>query len=92
LLTKVHGYFQHRSAENTDLGLQHITINGESGAPVVWQENGEPRVAGIVWGGPTDMRWSNRQMKHGQATDCVQLRAWLAKAVAPKYSWVIDQE
>jgi hypothetical protein len=92
LSTKIRGYYQHRSDAITDLGLEHITISGESGAPVVWQEEGEPRVAGIVWGGPTDMRWSNRQMKHGQASDCIQLRAWLAKEVAPKYPWVADEE
>ena len=92
LWTKIRGYFQHRSEVITDLGLQHITINGESGAPVVSLENGRPRVAGIVWGGPTDMRWSNTQMKHGQASDCLQLRAWLAKEVAPDYSWVVDKE
>lgn len=38
------------------------------------------------------MRWKNRQMKHGQASDCIQLRAWLTKAIAPKYPWVLDQE
>src|SRR5690606_1508363 len=89
LSTTVRGYFQHRSDAVTDLGLHHITINGESGAPIIFHENNAPRVAGIVWGGPADMRYRNRQMKHGQASDCLQLRSWLARSVAPKFPWVL---
>jgi hypothetical protein len=88
----VKGYFIHRYAQPTDIGIAHISIPGESGGPILCFEDGEPRLAAVNWGGPTATEYSTNLMRFSQGSDSEQIRAWLRTAVAPKFPWVLPAE
>jgi hypothetical protein len=92
LRSTVRGYYTHRYSTATDIGISHISIPGESGGPILVFEQGEPRVAGVNWGGMTDQRYKVSPMKWSQACDATQIRHWLSYAVAPRFPWVLPAE
>lgn len=88
LRTTVKGFFPHRTGVNTDIGIAHISIPGESGGPILSVTDGGPRLLAVNWGGMVDTSYQTEPMRFSQGTGAKPVKWWLEQKVVRQFPWV----
>lgn len=80
------GYTTHGGSERTDVGISGESISGDSGGAILsFDENGQPALLGVLWGGPLAGPRGPMTATHGAHSQAI--RAFIERACGARFPW-----